>query len=55
MISKSAILQEQPVNSKVPHLVKCFESQVILILTTVNKKRIMSASARTKTIKSVLA
>ena len=34
----SAILQEQPMNSKVPHLVKCFESQVILILTNVNKR-----------------
>ena len=24
-------VQEQPMNSKVPHLVKCFESQVVLI------------------------
>ena len=23
-------VQEQPMNSKVPHLVKCFESQVVL-------------------------
>ena len=29
----SKILQGQPLNSKVPHLVKCFESQVILLIS----------------------
>ena len=31
-------------NSKVPHLVKCFESQVILILTKISAQRFVLPS-----------